>query len=215
VGLLITAFEPFGNDPHNTSETLLRALVDDPLATRFDVATQLLPVVYPAALDKLVETIGNTQPHTVICLGQDNSRPVISVEKVAINFLNYDIPDNCGAQPINKPVVAGGPAAYFSTLPVDDIVKCVADAGARSQISYSAGTYVCNALFYGLMHYIEEKSLPIRAGFDHVFGSPGITREISDAGMGINSQLAALKEGITYLSKDIISVETLPQNRTY
>ena len=199
MGLLITAFEPFGNDSSNISEALIRAIGVDSAFTSYDVSTLLLPVVYPAALDELIVTIETRQPHTVICLGQDNTRPFISVEKVAINLCDFDIPDNNGVRPVNEPVVAGGPVAYFSTLPISAMVQCMTGAGAKSGVSYSAGTYVCNALFYGLMHTIEEKSLPIRAGFMHI---PGALKDTANNAMEVEIQFAALKQAIKLLSRE-------------
>ena len=133
--------------------------------------------------------------------GQDNGRGLISVEKVAINLCHYDIPDNAGSQPQDEAVVAGAPKAYFSTLPVRELVQNMTDTGARAGISYSAGTYVCNALFYGLMHHIDKNSLPIRAGFVHLPG--GHRGEANDGGVQVtvDAQFAALKQGLKFLSK--------------
>ena len=201
MGILITAFEPFGGDTGNTSATLLRAIASDSDSARYNISTRLLPVAYPAALDELLAAIEVTQPHTVICLGQDNSRGLISVEKVAINFCDFNIPDNSGKQPRDEAVVVGAPVAYFSTLPVGDLVQCMTSTGARTQVSYSAGAYVCNALFYGLMHYIDENSLPIRAGFVHLPG--GHRGEANDGGVQVtvDAQFAALKQVLKFLSK--------------
>jgi len=117
---------------------------------------------------KLVAAVESGRPDTVVCLGQDNDRPGLSIEKVAINMCCYRLPDNAGEQPVDEPVVANGPAAYFSTLPVDALLECLTAAGIPANVSFSAGTYVCNSLFYGLMHYLENELPGTRGGFIHI-----------------------------------------------
>ena len=113
------------------------------------------------------EPEGN-KPDTVLCLGQANDRAEISVERVAINLCCYRIPDNNGELLNNQPVVMDGPAAYFATLPVDELVNGLTTDGIAAEVSYSAGTYVCNSVFYGLMHYLEQLPAAVRAGFVHI-----------------------------------------------
>jgi pyroglutamyl-peptidase len=127
-----------------------------------------LPVSRSDALPALITAIETNKPDTVVCLGQANDRSKLSIEKIAINLCCYRIPDNVGDQPGDEPVVADGPAAYFSTLPVDALTECLTAEGIPANVSYSAGTYVCNSLFYGLMHYIEETSPDVRGGFIHI-----------------------------------------------
>jgi pyroglutamyl-peptidase len=105
----------------------------------------------------------------VLCLGQAGGRSVLSVERVAINLVDARIPDNRGAQPVDAPVVPGGPAAYFATLPVKALHRAAQQACLPCEVSQTAGTFVCNAVFYGLMHQIATGAVPgARGGFVHV-----------------------------------------------
>jgi Pyrrolidone-carboxylate peptidase (N-terminal pyroglutamyl peptidase) len=104
----------------------------------------------------------------VICLGLAGGRAEISLERVAINLIDARIPDNAGKQPIDVPVVAGGPVGYFSTLPVKAAVQQLRRQGIPAGVSYTAGTYNCNHIFYGLRHYLETQRAKVRGGFVHI-----------------------------------------------
>ena len=108
-------------------------------------------------LDRLHGALEETRPDLVVCLGQASGRSDVSVERVAINLVDARIPDNAGRQPIDEPVIAGGPGAYFSTLPVKAIVRALRQGGVPASASLTAGTYNCNAIFYGLSHYIATR----------------------------------------------------------
>jgi len=172
MSILVTAFEPFDGDTSNITDNILQEISQDAFADESDVTFLTLPVSRCDALPSLITAIEAHNPDTIICLGQANDRSELSVEKVAINLCCYRIPDNAGEQPTDEPVIADGPAAYFSTLPIDTLLECLAAGGIPASTSYSAGTYVCNSLFYGLMHHIEEESLGVRAGFIHVPRGP-------------------------------------------
>lgn len=131
------------------------------------VARQL-PCVIGKVVGVLRQAIEDTQPDLVICLGQAGGRSDVSIERVAINVVDARIPDNEGRQPIDEPVVAGGPAAYFSTLPIKAIVRDLRRAGVPASVSSTAGTYNCNTIFYGLSHYIATERPALRGGFVHV-----------------------------------------------
>ena len=109
----------------------------------------------------------------MLCLGQAGGRANIGLERVAINVDDARIPDNAGRQPIDEPVVMGGPAAYFSSLPLKACVQALGDAGLPAEVSNSAGTFVCNHVFYSLMHALAERGddpacSAVRAGFVHL-----------------------------------------------
>jgi pyroglutamyl-peptidase len=104
----------------------------------------------------------------VLCVGLAGGRAELSLERVAINVDDARIPDNDGQQPIDRPVVAGGPAAYFTSLPIKAAVRALREAGLPAAVSNTAGTFVCNHVFYGLMHLAASRSLPLRGGFLHV-----------------------------------------------
>jgi len=168
VSILVTAFEPFGGDTSNVTDDILRVICNDAIADEHDITFLTLPVSRSDSLPKLIAAIDSGKPDTVVCLGQDNDRSELSIEKVAINLCCFRMPDNAGEQPDDEPVVANGPAAYFSTLPVEALIERMTAVGISANISYSAGTYVCNSLFYGLMHYLENESPEVRGGFIHI-----------------------------------------------
>ncbi|MFZ2004741.1 MAG: pyroglutamyl-peptidase I [Stellaceae bacterium] len=163
---LVTGFEPFGGDRVNPSFEALRLL-----PTRLgaiDIATRVLTVVYGAALTALHEAIAATGPDIVLSVGLAGGRTELSLERVAINIDDARILDNGGNQPIDRPVVAGGPAAYFATLPIKAAVAALREAGIPASVSNSAGTFLCNHVFYGLMHEAAQSGGRFRGGFLHV-----------------------------------------------
>ncbi len=127
-----------------------------------------LPVVRGLCLDVLLAAISELDPEIVIAFGQAGGRPEITPERVAINVDDYRIADNAGEQPVDAPVVADGPVAYWSTLPIKAMVRAMLDAGVPAKVSNSAGTFVCNHLFYGLMHRLAAEGHVRRGGFIHV-----------------------------------------------
>jgi pyroglutamyl-peptidase len=159
--VLITGFEPFDGAQVNASWEAVRLLADD-------FETHLLPCVYGAALDVLWSAVERVDPDVVLCAGLAGGRAEVAVERVAINVDDARIPDNAGAQPIDRPIVAGGPAAYFATIPVKACVAGVRALGVPVNLSNSAGTFVCNHVFYGLLHRAATMRPGLRGGFVHV-----------------------------------------------
>jgi pyroglutamyl-peptidase len=163
---LVTGFEPFGPDAVNPSrEAVLR------LSSRIGdltIETRIVPTVFGTAIAALEDAIVTTQPDIVLCTGLAGGRAELSLERVAINVDDARIPDNDGQQPIDWPIVAGGPAAYFTGLPVKRAVAALRQAGLPAIVSNTAGTFVCNHIFYGLMHLVASRRLPVRGGFLHV-----------------------------------------------
>jgi pyroglutamyl-peptidase len=123
--------------------------------------------VFGKSLALLEQEIHRTQPDLVICAGLAGGQGEINLERVASNIEDATIPDNAGNQPVNRPVVRGGPAAYWSTLPVTAIVTALREANLPARISNSAGTFVCNHVFYGLMRLLKGMPM-VRGGFIHV-----------------------------------------------
>lgn len=165
--VLITAFEPFGGEQINPSWEAVRQLNEQLLGGAKIVARQL-PCVFGEALNALYKEMDELQPALVIAVGQAGGRSDISIERVAINVDDARIPDNQQNQPIDEPIVAGGPAAYFSTLPVKALVEGIREAGIPASVSQTAGTYVCNHVMYGLLHRLAEQSDGVRGGFIHI-----------------------------------------------
>ena len=163
---LVTGFEPFGGDGINPSFEALRLLPSRLGA--LEIATAALPVVFGAALPALREVITGMAPDIVLCVGLAGGRAELSLERVAINVDDARIPDNDEQQPIDLPVVKGGPAAYFTTLPIKAAVAALRHAGLPAIVSNTAGTFVCNHLFYGLMHLAAQRGNAFRGGFLHI-----------------------------------------------
>ena len=163
--VLLTGFEPFNGAAINPSWEAVRAL-DGWSGPGFAVVARQLPCVFGTALDVLRESIAGVKPDIVIAVGQAGGRSEISLERVAINVDDASIRDNAGNQPVDTPIAADGPAAYFTTLPVKAIVKALRLRGFPSGVSQTAGTFVCNHVFYGLMHHAVGQ--PVKAGFIHV-----------------------------------------------
>ena len=167
MNLLVTGFEPFAGSSVNPSQQIAAALAE----ARFDgvrICTAILPVDGAAAPAAAIAALQRHAPDVVICLGQATGRSVISLERVAINLLDYGIPDNTGRLVVDEPVVAGGPAAYFTTLPVRDMLAAIRATGVPAELSLSAGAYLCNQVMYAVLHHSAVHALPVRAGFVHV-----------------------------------------------
>lgn len=163
--VLLTGFEPFAGDATNPSGDAVRAV-----AARWpgpeQVVAEVLPVDFDGAVRGLAQLIAAHRPDLVIATGLAGGRAGVTPEKISANLADARIPDNAGAQPQDAPVVAGGPAAYFSTLPVKAIAAAVAGAGIPASVSYTAGTFVCNATMYAALHATAGSA--VRAGFIHV-----------------------------------------------
>ena len=144
--VLLTGFDPFGGDALNPSWEIARALHRRQIAGHRVLAAQL-PTVFGASLARLDELLAAHRPALVICLGLAAGRAALSLERVAINVDDARIPDNAGAQPVDTPVVAGAPAAYFSTLPIKAMRQAMLAAGVPAEVSQTAGTFVCNHVF--------------------------------------------------------------------
>lgn len=127
-----------------------------------------LPVERFKAIEAALGHLGEYGPDLVIMLGESGGRYRINPERIAINVDDFRIPDNAGNKPVDETIIDGGPAAYFSTLPVRAIRERLVKARIPAAISNSAGTYLCNRLFYCVMHEIATANLPALAGFIHL-----------------------------------------------
>ena len=164
MNLLLSAFEPFGNDDINASEIVIEKIPD--VIGDIRIKKIILPVVYEKAFDLLSSHIRKFKPDFVICMGQAGGRSNITIEKVALNVNSSMMADNEGNVRLDQSIMTEGDLAYTSTLPVSNLLlACKADIAS---ISYSAGTFVCNDLFYRMMHVIRVSSLNCKAGFIHL-----------------------------------------------
>ena len=162
--MLLTGFEPFGDDAVNPSGEAVRMA-----AGRWPgpetLVTAVLPVTFEGSATRLGELLSEHRPDVVIASGLAGGRGAIGVERIAVNLLDARIPDNDGAQPVDVPSIPGAPAAHFATLPVKEIARRISAAGIPAEVSHSAGTFVCNHVFFTAL---EAVAPGIRAGFVHV-----------------------------------------------
>ena len=163
--ILLTGFEPFGGQRLNPSWEVARTL-DGAAIGAANVHALQLPCAFESCLQVLGDALQTLRPRVVIALGQAEGRADVSIERVAINVQDARIPDNTGAQPVDTPVVEGAPAAYFSTLPIKRLVQALRTAGLPASVSQTAGTFVCNQVFFGLQHALDGQG--VRSGFIHL-----------------------------------------------
>jgi len=165
--VLLTGFEPFGGESVNPSWEAVKQLQLQPIDGA-EIVVRQLPTVFDSSLEALRDAVNETNPSLVICVGQAGGRSEITVERVAINVNDARIPDNAGNQPIDMPVVEGGPVAYWSSLPYKTMVQAMNREGVPASVSHTAGTFVCNHIFYGLAHLIAVERPGMRGGFIHI-----------------------------------------------
>ncbi|GJM76692.1 hypothetical protein HMSSN036_89080 [Paenibacillus macerans] len=151
--ILLTGFEPFGGERINPAVEAMNRLKGRTLGQHVIVGLEL-PTVFGKSTDTLIAAMEEMGPDIVIGLGQGGGRAEITFERIAINMDDAAIPDNDGNQPLDWPIVAEGPTAYWSTLPVKAMTDQLRARGIPASVSNTAGTFVCNHLFYGLMHHI-------------------------------------------------------------
>jgi pyroglutamyl-peptidase len=190
---LVTGFEPFGKDDSNPTEKLARVF-DGRMLGGFDVVGEVLPVSYQRVGKSLRQVLAKEKPEVVIATGLWAGRTDVTVERVAVNIMDARIPDNDGYRPRDSVVIRGGPAAYLSTFPHACIMADLRKARIPATLSYSAGTFICNALLYHLLHVSERSHLPVLGGFLHVPSDP---------------ESVSIKEGAFGMSKPSMSFETM------
>ena len=164
--VLVTGFDPFGGEKTNPSWDICTQLPREIAGLR--VETCRIPCEFRRSIEVVAEAIERHRPALVVCIGQAGGRAHLSLERVAINVDDARIADNSGARPVDEPIAPNGPPAYFATLPVKAMAAAIRAAGVPAEISNSAGTYVCNHLMYGVLHYLAESGHKARAGFIHV-----------------------------------------------
>ena len=162
--LLITGFDPFGGQSINPAWEAVKSLPERIGA--FEVHELEIPTVFGLAARKVLEEAERCRPDVILCIGQAGGRTDVTPERVGINLRDARICDNAGNQPQEEPIVAGGPDAYFSTLPVKRIAQAIQAAGYPGSVSNSAGTFVCNDVLYSLLHHYAGTN--VQVGFIHV-----------------------------------------------
>ena len=200
--VLVTGFEPFGGESRNPSAEVALAL-DGRVIAGSSVMGQVLPCVFGLALRHLRNSVRRFRPELVICLGQAGGRSCLSLERVAINVDDARIPDNAGAAPVDETIASNGPVAYWSTLPIKRIMATLREAGLMVDISQTAGTFVCNHVFYGLMRTLARSGG--RGGFIHIpyargQGEPCMEIEDMVRGIALAIEVSLLTTGDVRLS---------------
>jgi pyroglutamyl-peptidase len=165
--IVVTGFEPFGGDTANPSLELAKA-VDGRRFGTCAVRSIILPVEHRAARELVSAALADPEVAAVVHLGRAGGRARVALERVAVNAMDYAIPDNAGERLTGEPCVANGAAAYFSTLPLRTILAALTADGIPAYISYTAGTYLCNQTLYWTLHEAGRRSPTLRAGFIHV-----------------------------------------------
>ncbi len=189
--LLITGFEPFGKDRINPSWEAVKRLPD--VIGGFELLKLQTPTVFGVAAETVLEAARDFCPDVILSIGQAGKRDSVTPEIVAINLRDASMADNAGNEPQDEPVIADGQNAYFSSVPCRAIVQAVKKAGVPCALSYSAGAYVCNDLFYTLLHHYYETAT--RVGFIHVPSLPQ-QAEKNRSGMPLDVIVQALEIAI-------------------
>lgn len=189
--VLLTGFEPFEQQEVNASWAAVREVAAgwDAEAEGAALVTALLPVSFARAPRALGVLLTEVRPDLVVCVGEAGGRSAVGLERVAVNVQDARIPDEDGAQPVDVPVVTGGPDAYFSSLPVKVCLAAVLAAGVPGEVSNTAGTYVCNTVAYTLADRLAAGAMPGgRGGFVHV---PRLPAQVPPGAASLGSAEAA------------------------
>ena len=163
--VLISGFEPFGGSNLNSSQLVVEAISKESFSG-LDLFTVILPVEFGKAADVLLSKVKEIDPEIIIAFGQAEGRKALTPEKIAINLDSARIPDNAGELRVNKVIIEKGADGYFSTLPIEKMVKAVKECGLESEVSLSAGAFLCNHIFYHLQHKFLESR--VKSGFVHL-----------------------------------------------
>lgn len=158
--VLLTGFEPFGKASSNPSGEIVKQIAGD------NIVTAVLPVAYAQSAERLLALIAEHNPDVVISLGQAEGRTQITPERVAINLDDARLADNEGVMRNDVKILEDGPDAYFSTLPIKEIVEAIQAKGIPAAVSLSAGAFLCNHVFYVAQDKFAGTS--VRSGFVHV-----------------------------------------------
>ena len=194
--ILVTGFAPFDGEPINPAWEAVKQLPDQVAGAQ--LVKLEIPTSFARCGPAVEAAVEAHQPDAVLCVGQAGGRACISVERVAVNLADARIADNDGVQPVDQPIQADGPAAYFATLPVKAMVRGIRARGIPCQLSYSAGAYVCNCVMYRTLHLAAGRSPGPRAGFIHVPYLPGqaVGRPAGTPSMGLPTMVQALKAAV-------------------
>lgn len=197
--ILVTGFDPFGGEKINPAIETVKRLPDEIEGNKI-IKLEINTVAFKS-LNQIREAILREKPDVVLSVGQAGGRSDITVEKVGINLDDYRIADNEGNQYIDKPVFADGPAAYFATIPVKAIVENIKKNNIPASVSYTAGTFICNHVLYGVCHMVAAEFNGIKSGFIHI---PFLPEQVVEKRNMPSMDIETLVKGLTYALEAII-----------
>jgi pyroglutamyl-peptidase len=176
--ILLTGFEPFGTYKDNPSADVAEALHGRTVGHE-TVQSAVLPVHHARAAAVVAQLVEKVRPRAIVHLGLAGGRARIALERVAVNVMDFEIADNAGYRATGEACVPDGPAAYFSTLPVETMLEALIADGVPAYLSSTAGTYLCNQTFYTTRHLLASRGLDVPAGFIHLPLSPSMVAAAS------------------------------------
>jgi len=165
--ILLTGFEPFGMFATNPSGEVAKALDGRAFGAEV-VRGVVLPVHHAEAARAVERLVDETGPRAIVHVGLAGARARVALERVAVNVMDFEIADNVGYRAAGEPCVPGGPAAYFSTLPLGEMLRELIADGVPAYLSNTAGTYLCNQTMYTTRHLLERRAQATPAGFIHL-----------------------------------------------
>ncbi len=210
--ILLTGYEPYGNTPINPAERVAHLLDGEEIAGA-RVVSRILPSSFVQSIDAAQAAIAELEPSAVIMLGEYSGRAMVTVERIAQNLNDasrYGLLDNAGVAMQGGMTVPGGPAAYYSTLPIRAMVKAMRAAGVPADISDTAATFCCNHVMYGVLHHLCERGQDIRAGFVHLPALPEVAAQEENLGQpSMTAETAALglRAGIEALQRHAVDID--------
>ncbi|MRJ47853.1 pyroglutamyl-peptidase I [Fundicoccus ignavus] len=196
--ILVTGFDPFGQDTINPALEAVKQLPNEILGA--SIIKLEIPTMFHQSANVVNLAIQQHQPDIVVHIGQAGGRFGITPERIAINLDDARIADNSSQQPIDQLIAENGPAAYFSQLPVKAMVANMQEVGIPSTVSNSAGTFVCNHIMYQTLHYCQMNYPQIQSGFIHV---PYLPQQVADKASLPSMDLKTIVQGL------VISIETI------
>lgn len=201
--LLLAGFEPFGTSSINPSKQVVHVLANETIPN-VHLETAILPVDHEEGPQVLLKALDAVKPDAVLCLGLAARRTVISIERVAINLLDFRIPDNAGNQIKDQPIEPDGPVAYFASLPIHKILDSLKENGIPAELSLSAGTYLCNQITYILLHQLQSQGLNIPAGFIHLPALPEQAAQMKGSipSMSLETMVTGIRTAIQVIAQE-------------
>ena len=197
--ILVTGFDPFGGEPINPAIESVKKLPDNIAGA--EIIKLEIPTVRKKSLEKIEKAINEHNPDVILSIGQAGGRFDISIERVGINLDDFRIPDNEGNQIIDEPIFLDGENSYFVKLPVKAMVQNVQKNNIPASVSYTAGTFVCNHVLYGVLYLIEKKYKGKKSGFIHI---PFLPEQVVDKRNTPSMELSTIVKGLTAAIEAIV-----------